>query len=80
MAEDNKQPEMQLRLRYAEADHLIKALDALPEDSKTSVTHTGLHRQLTIIRDFWLKMERDRKARQNTVLRRKTAPRVKKKS
>lgn len=78
MAEDSKQPEMQLRLRFAEAEHLIKALEALPDDKKKSVTHTGLQRQLTIIRDYWLKMERDRKARQNTVLKRKAVPRAKK--
>jgi hypothetical protein len=78
MAESSKQPEMQLRLRFAETDHLIKALDALPEDRKKSVTHTALRKQLVIIRDYWLKMERDRKARQNTVLKRKVAPRIKK--
>ena len=73
MAEkQHKQPEIPLVLRFAEADHLLKALETMPEKTKQSVTHKGLQRQLTIIRDHWLKMERDRKARQNTVLRRKS--------
>jgi len=72
MAENLKQPEITLNLRYAEAEHLLKALDALPENSKKLVTHTGLYRQLTIIKDHWVKVEKHRKARQNTVLRRKT--------
>lgn len=76
MAETNKQPELQLKLRFAEVDHLLNALEALPEDKKKSVTHADLQRQLTIIKDHWVKMERDRKARQNTVLRRKGAKTV----
>ena len=70
--QNKKQPEITLTLRFAEADYLVKCLEALPETNKKSVTYTGLYRQLTIIRDHWLKMERDRKARQNSVLRRKT--------
>jgi hypothetical protein len=72
MAASNKQPEISLNLRFAEADYLVKCLEALKDDEKKSVTYTGLYRQLTIIRDHWLKMERDRKARQNTILRRKS--------
>ena len=71
MAESNKQPEVNLLLRFAEANHLIKALDELPEIQKTSVTHNALYKQLTTIRDHWLKMERDRKARQKMVTKAK---------
>lgn len=72
MAERNKQPEIELKLRYAETEHLLKGLEALPDDLKKSVTHTDLHRQLTIIRDYWLKEERARKARQKMVIQQKT--------
>lgn len=68
MAEKIKQPEITLTLRYAETEHLLSALEALPDDKKKSVTHTALERQLKIIKDHWLKMERDRKARQKAVL------------
>jgi hypothetical protein len=71
MAENNKQPETHIRLRYAEAEHLLKALDLMPENTQASVTHLDVKRQLTIIRDYWLKKERDRKAAQRTVISRK---------
>ena len=70
-ANPNKQPETHIRLRYAETEHLLQALDLMPEDAQRSVTHTDLKRQLTIIRDYWLKMERDRKAMQKAALKRK---------
>ena len=72
MANDShKQPETHIRLRYAETEHLLKALELMPDTAKSSVTHVDLKRQLTIIRDYWLKMERDRKAVQKTILARK---------
>lgn len=72
MAENpNKQPETHIRLRYAETEHLLKALDLMPEKLQTSVTHLDLKRQLTIIRDYWLKKERDRKAAQKVFVSRK---------
>lgn len=79
MAENLKQPEINLTLRYAEAEHLLQALDLMPEDTRKSVTHTGLRRQLTIIRDHWLKMERNRKVRQATILRNKRPKKIIKK-
>jgi hypothetical protein len=72
MDKDNKQPEATLILRFAEAEHLIKALQLVPEDEAKSVTHQGLLRNITLVRDHWLKMERDRKARKMAVLRSKT--------
>lgn len=69
MVEKTKQPEITLTLRYAETEHLLNALEALSEDKKKSVTHTTLERQLKLIKDHWLKMERDRKARQKAVLK-----------
>ena len=71
MAEKNKQPEANLILRFAESEHLLQALELLPEDSKKSVTHQGLIRQLTNIKGYWLKLERNRKAKQTMVLQRK---------
>lgn len=68
MAEKTKQPEISLALRYAEAEHLLSALETLPEDKKKSVTHTTLKRQLKIIKDHWLKLEKERKARQKAAL------------
>jgi hypothetical protein len=72
MEKSSKQPEANLTLRFADAEHLLKALKLIPEEEMKSVTHQNLVKRLTLIRDHWLKMERDRKARQMTVLRNKT--------
>lgn len=72
MEESKKQPEANLILRYAEAEHLLKALNLIPTENRQTVTHAGLEKKLTTIRDYWLKLERDRKAKQVTILKRKT--------
>jgi hypothetical protein len=71
MEKNNKQPEANLILRFADAEHLLKALKLVPEEEMKSVTHQNLVRHLTLIRDNWLKIERERKARKMTVLRNK---------
>ena len=68
-----KQPETHIRLRYAETEHLLQALEMMPAEAQQSVTHVDLKRQLTIIRDYWLKAERDRKAAQKSAIKRKVS-------
>lgn len=77
-AVENKQPEAALQLRFAEVEHLLKAIKLLSEEEKKSVTHQGLENRLTNIRDYWMKLERERKARQGLVLKTKGLNRVSK--
>lgn len=55
--------ETKLALRFAEADYLIQALEALPAETKNKVTHIELAKKLKNIKDYWLRLERERKAR-----------------
>jgi hypothetical protein len=57
--------ETKLALRFAEADYLINALEALPAETKNKVTHIELAKKLKNIKDYWLRLERERKARKN---------------
>ena len=66
--ETNSSRQTSLTLRYAETTHLIKALEKLDNEDKKSVTHTGLVRKLTGVRDFWDKQEKQRKAQQAKAL------------
>lgn len=75
MDENKKQPEANLTIRYAEAEHLLRALDLMPPETRQTVTHAGLEKRLVTIRDYWLKLERDRKAKQTTILKRKVQKR-----
>lgn len=72
MEKTNKQPEATLVLRFADAEHLLKALSSIPENEMKSVTHQNLVKNLSLIKDHWLKEERDRKARQMAVIKNKT--------
>lgn len=73
METSNKQPEANLTLRFAEAEHLLKALKLVSDEDAKSVTHQNLQKKLKLIRDHWLKLERERKARKMTILKNKAS-------
>ena len=66
-----KESEAKLTLRYSHTEHLLKALEKLPEADRKSVTHTDLIKRISMIRDAWRKAELQRKATQNIVLKAK---------
>ncbi len=63
-----KEPEANLPIRYAQAEHILKALSLLPQEDQKSVTHTDLVRRISIIRDAWKKAESVRKTKRNKVI------------
>jgi hypothetical protein len=66
-----KESEATLSLRYSHAEHLLKALNALPEGEQKSITHTDLVKRISTVCDAWKKAELHRKATQNVVLKAK---------
>ena len=66
--------ETKLALRFAEATYLIQALDALPEETKNKITHIELIKKLKNIKDYWLRLERERKAKNNARFKLGTRP------
>lgn len=59
-----KQPETQLNLRYAEAEHLLYALSLVPKEKTNEIIHTALIKTISGIKEKWVQEERMRKAKQ----------------
>jgi len=59
-----KQPEGILKLRFAEVEHLLAALELIPPEQTTSVTHQSLLKTLRGIKEAWVREDKARKAQQ----------------
>lgn len=57
------QPEAQLNLRAAEAEHLLYALSLVPKEKTNEITHTSLTKTLLRIKEKWAQDERTRLAK-----------------
>ena len=72
MAKNEPNRDAVLTIRYAEAELALKALDKLLPEDKKGITYETLTRKFKIIRDYWLKLERDRKAQKSSLIARRS--------
>lgn len=66
-----KESDVNLPIRFDQAEHLLKALQGLPEEDRRTITHQDLVRRVTLIRNAWVKAQLERKTTQAKVLKSK---------